>query len=355
MIKTEGIRYCGAKTKIIPRILDMIPADVGSVLDAFSGSTRVAQALKQVIGDHGCKYDVSSNDLSSYSKVFGECYLVNNEIYPDLELLNHLNNLSGIDGWFTENYGGSSDSDGKKPWQIHNTRKLDAILEELNRIEFKGAEKSVFLTSLILALDKVDNTLGHQVAFLRGWSKRSYDTFHMEPPQVFSGNRAYKVYQQDAKTIKDKFDLIYIDPPYGTNRIENITSRVRYNSYYHIWNTICKNDKPPLFGKVNRRADSSDKHPGALSDFESVSYDHVFTSIKETVNNLDCKYILFSYNNKSKVDIPSLTNYFATSYKLLKTESFPFAENVQKKLVINGKYPGDDKQNMEYLFLIEKV
>ena len=50
--------------------------------------------------------------------------------------------------------------DGKKRiWQIHNTMKLDAIREEIENIAKNEIEKSVLLTSLMLAMDKVDSTL----------------------------------------------------------------------------------------------------------------------------------------------------------------------------------------------------
>jgi adenine-specific DNA-methyltransferase len=133
-----------------------------------------------------------------------------------------------------------------------------------------------------------------------------------------------------------------------------MTSRVRYNSYYHIWNTICKNDKPILFGKNNRRADSSDKFPGALSVFESTDYDTVFNSIKQLCENLNTKYLIFSYSNKSKVTISDLSDYFSTKFTLLKTEIIPHKENVQKKLTSNQEYMGDVGENLEYLFLIKK-
>ena len=47
-LQTEGIKYTGSKLKIIPYILNTI-ADLNcnSVLDAFSGTTRVSQAFAQ--------------------------------------------------------------------------------------------------------------------------------------------------------------------------------------------------------------------------------------------------------------------------------------------------------------------
>ena len=54
--------------------------------------------------------------------------------------------------------------DGKKKmWQLHNTMKLDAIREEIDKIINNEIEKAVLLTSLIIAMDKVDSSVGHHV------------------------------------------------------------------------------------------------------------------------------------------------------------------------------------------------
>ena len=59
-------------------------------------------------------------------------------------------------------------------WQLHNTRKLDAMLESIHE-EKDEQDKNILLTSLILMLDKVDSSLGHQVSYLKEWAKRSYN------------------------------------------------------------------------------------------------------------------------------------------------------------------------------------
>ncbi|MBU4298565.1 DNA adenine methylase, partial [Patescibacteria group bacterium] len=46
----------------------ILPLKVKTVLDGFSGTTRVFQALKQ------SGYTVYANDIADWSKVFGECY-----------------------------------------------------------------------------------------------------------------------------------------------------------------------------------------------------------------------------------------------------------------------------------------
>ena len=129
-MQTEGIKYIGSKKRGLDSIVG-ICKDLGvtTVFDGFSGTTRVSQALAK------SGFSVTSNDKAIWSKVFAQCYLL-----ADFEQREHyseqiqlLNELHGKDGWFTQNYGGvvngisSRGADGlKKPWQTHNTRKLDA-------------------------------------------------------------------------------------------------------------------------------------------------------------------------------------------------------------------------------------
>ena len=71
-VKTEGIKYAGSKLKIIPYILEIMSelGDVENVLDGFSGTTRVSQALGRL------GYNTTANDISVWSEVFGTCYLI---------------------------------------------------------------------------------------------------------------------------------------------------------------------------------------------------------------------------------------------------------------------------------------
>ncbi|NLB56716.1 MAG: DNA methyltransferase, partial [Lentisphaerae bacterium] len=140
---TEGVKYTGSKLKLLPYILHITKTvKPNTILDGFSGTTRVPQAFAKL------GYSVISNDISVWSEIFAKCYLKNNKPRNDyLDLIDHLNGLKPTDGWFTENYGGfannsgSSRKDGlKKPWQIHNTRKLDAIRKEIARLNLPETE-----------------------------------------------------------------------------------------------------------------------------------------------------------------------------------------------------------------------
>ncbi len=93
---TQSLKYTGSKLKLIPQILRLVKrVDAQTVLDGFSGTTRVSQALAK------CGYTVL----------------------------------------------------------LHNTRKLDAIREGIEVLKLNTVEKAVVLTSLMLALNRVDTRL----------------------------------------------------------------------------------------------------------------------------------------------------------------------------------------------------
>ncbi len=167
------------------------------------------------------------------------------------------------------NGGCSVNDDGlKKPWQKHNTRRLDAIREEIDRLSLTDVERAVSLASLILALDEVESTLGHFASYLNDWSPRSYNNLHLQVPRLILSTEKHAVRRGDIFDVLPRVeaDLAYFDPPYGSNNEKMPLSRVRYAAYYHLWTTVCLNDKPSIFGKAKRRADTSDNV--ACSPFE---------------------------------------------------------------------------------------
>ena len=196
--ETQGIKYTGSKLKLIPFILESIGGfGFNTVLDGFSGTTRVSQAFAR----NGMA--VTANDSSVWSEIFGNCYLKSER--PDAffsPLLEKLNALPGTAGWFSRNYGGLPE-ETKKPFQLHNTMKLDAIRPAIEELGLPFPEKCVLLTSLICALDEVDSTIGHFSSYLARWSPRSYRTMRLKLPRRFPTDPArHRVCRSDV------FDLL---------------------------------------------------------------------------------------------------------------------------------------------------
>ncbi len=362
--QTQGIKYAGSKLRLLPYILQLIHGvSPKTVFDCFSGTTRVSQALAK------SGYKVIANDNAVWSRVFGTCYLLNKfprNYYRDL--ISYLNSLPGRDGWFTENYGGlpnggsAKQADAlKKPWQVHNTRKLDAIREEIDRLKLSEVEKAVALTSLILALDSVDSTIGHYSAYLNKWSARSYNKMVLKVPQLIVSEEEHLVLQQDIFDVLDKIevDLAYFDPPYGSNNEKMPPSRVRYATYYHVWTTVCLNDRPVLFGKARRRSDTSDRISASI--FEEFRQNEktgrfiAVEAIEELLKKVRAKQVVLSYSSGGRATASDLYNSICQTGKIKKVVEVDYKKNVMAGMKWTNEWVKEAEQpHREFLFVIEK-
>jgi adenine-specific DNA-methyltransferase len=355
---TEGIKYAGSKLKLLPHVLSLAQkVKAQTVFDGFSGTTRVSQAFAQ------SGYRVVSNDVAAWSKVFAECYLLSplpREHYRDL--IEHLNALTGRPGWFTEHYGGDAHSTNgfKHPWQRHNTLKLDAIREEIERLSLKTNEKAIALTSLILALDEVDNTMGHYASYLSKWSPRSYRLMKLRVPQLTPKQREHEIHCADIFTVVNSVhaDLAYYDPPYGSNNDKMPPSRVRYASYYHLWTSICLFDKPELFGKARRRADTRDLVSASV--FENYRKNGngrlvVVEAIERLLRQTKTSHIILSYSSGGRATAAELNEVIRACGKLIEVVEVDYKRNVMAGMRWTNEWVRDAEQpNREFLFLIEK-
>ncbi|MFA5239713.1 MAG: DNA adenine methylase [Phycisphaerae bacterium] len=360
---TEGIKYAGSKLKLLPYILQLIrKVDANTILDGFSGTTRVSQALAK----NG--YQVFSNDIAVWSEALATCYLLNKKTPAEYQgLIAHLNSVKPVDGWFTEHYGGqpnggcSVHTDGlKKPWQVRNTRKLDAIREEIDQLSLPAVDKAVAITSLILALDEVDSTLGHFVSYLQDWSPRSYKELVLKVPGVFVNEKEHKVFRRDVFDLVSDVsaDLAYFDPPYGSNNEKMPPSRVRYASYYHLWTTICLNDKPKLFGKAKRREDTSDVVAGSVFEEFRRSRDGklmAVEAIERLIKAVNARWILLSYSSGGRATAEELNEALTNAGRILDFVEVDYKKNVMAEMKWTNEWLRDSAQpHREFLFLIEK-
>jgi adenine-specific DNA-methyltransferase len=361
--KTEGIKYAGSKLKFLSQILELsMKTKAKSVLDGFSGTTRVGQAFAQQ------GYRVISNDVAVWSEVFGTCYLQNKKAPKEYQpLIDHLNSLPPTEGWFTEHYGGQPNGgsaiqeDGlKKPWQIKNTQRLDAIREEIDRLSLSPIEKAVALTSLILALDQVDSTLGHFVSYLRDWSPRSYNDLALKVPRLFVNDQDHAVHRRDIFDLLPdcKVDLAYFDPPYGSNNEKMPPSRVRYASYYHLWTSVCLGDEPELFGKAKRRKDTSDRVAASVfEEFRRSDQDRYIAleAIERLISETRAEWIILSYSSGGRATAEELDDIIRKNGHLSEVLEIDYKKNVMAGMKWTNEWVRDaERPNREFLFLIRK-
>lgn len=328
---------------MLTHITDVVESleGVKSVFDGFAGTTRVGQCLRAK------GYKVISNDSAHYSFVFSKCYLKSSEkdLLLATDLLEGLNEKCGeLEGFITTHYAGGAISKGVvNPimyWQRKNTLKADWFREEIE--QYKGKQLYyILLTSLIMALDKVDNTVGVQQAFLKNtWSKRSYNEIYFEPPKIPVGPKGRALRGDTNKVIlKVKADLCYYDPPYTSHN---------YGSYYHIWDTIVLNDCPMVSGIVNRRE-------GIItSDYNKKNV--ALSSFTDLLSKTASKYILISYNDEGLIKPEDLL-FMCEQCGNTTVIEIDYKRNIMSQIGIHdmsGEVVGTPgkKMNKEYLFLV---
>ena len=134
-------------------------------------------------------------------------------------------------------------------------------------------------------------------------------------------------------------------------------SRVRYASYYHIWTTIIKHDKPDIFGKANRRTDSRDVVSAYIFEEFRKDDDNSFIAMKaldELIQKTNSKYILLSYSSGGRTTKKELDNIINKSGNLLKSLEINYKKNVMGNMRWTNDWINSDGKYLEYLFLMKK-
>ena len=133
---------------------------------------------------------------------------------------------------------------------------------------------------------------------------------------------------------------------------------MRYAAYYHLWTSICLYDRPQLFGKANRRADTSDSVAASVfEDFRSDA-DGEFLAVKAIRRLLaesTAPHIILSYSSGGRATAEELHDVIASSGKLLETLEIDYRRNVMAGMKWTNEWLRDaDAPNREFLFLIER-
>ena len=156
---------------------------------------------------------------------------------------------------------------------------------------------------------------------------------------------------------QNEYDFVYLDPPYGSNNEKMPSSRVRYNSYYHIWTTVIQNDKPDIFGKANRRADSRDAVDSSVfEEFRKDDNGHflAMNALQKLIDETKSHYILLSYSSGGRATKQELNDIISSSGKLLKAIEIDYQKNVMGNMRWTNEWINSDGNYHEYLFLMEK-
>ncbi|MCZ4498058.1 MAG: methyltransferase [Marmoricola sp.] len=285
------IKYLGSKRLLVGVLGDIAEAvGAGTTLDLFTGTTRVAQELKSR-GLH-----VTAADIATYSAVFSDCYIATDAVDVDLvqvqQALDDLAALPGVNGYVTETFCEQS-----RYFQPHNGRRIDAIRDAIDRDHPDGPLRPILLTALLDAADRVDSTTGLQMAYLKGWSPRSYDDLTFRIPVLLPGpGRTVLGDARDIAVDLPRVDLAYLDPPYNQHR---------YFTNYHVWETLIRWDAPEHYGIACKRVDARDEETKSVFNRKR----NMPTALQELIAVVDAEVVAVSLSDESWVSADQMTGW----------------------------------------------
>jgi adenine-specific DNA-methyltransferase len=393
-ITTYGIRYLGSKSKILPLITQVIndlDKDDMRVIDVFTGTTRVAQALKKE------GYEVITSDLSWASEVYSDAFICNNGDVSYLQdYIDQLNLVPPKAGWLTNHYcdvniqvdkrvydmitAPKINKETKEPvkdekgeiimetkkaktyklvkedvnikvWKPKNGAKADAIRDEIEKMEIEPWEKSYLIACLIFALDKLDNTVGLQQAYLKGWKSDRVDKdLVLKPLPGIEGLKGEHICGDALKITYPDASVAYLDPPY---------TAADYSTYYHIWDSIARWDKPEVSLKTNRRIDrvkqNSNEHWDKSMKSPWYSKKTALDETRRLINRLPVRYCVFSYSDEGLISYKEMED-LCKEYSDYKFHQQEHDRHVMSRIGAGGSKAQNakKKKNVEYVIVIDK-
>ena len=279
LFRLSNRRYLGSKQKLLHFIHETIKKEniyFSSFLDLFAGTGVVASSFNDE------NTSVVLNDILECNRCVYNAYFGSEEI-DENKLSSIISDFNAAkineDNYFSNNFSDTFFSG-------NNCKKIGWIRDEIdNKFEHQiinKREKDYLITSLIYAMDKIANTVGHYDAFRRnGDLDRKLELL---PLEVFDCqiNKNNTIYSEDSNQLAKRIscDLVYIDPPYNSRQ---------YCDAYHLLENVASWTKPKVFG-VARKMDRN----GLKSKYCESAAPRVF---EELIKSLDCKYIIVSYNN----------------------------------------------------------
>lgn len=276
-LQIKNRRYLGSKYKLLDFIDHVVKEHchhVRSVADLFAGTGVVADRFNRE-GKKLVVNDLLYSNYLAYLTWFGEEPIDNGKIERLIGQFNRA--VPTDDNYVSVNFGGTY-------FTAYNARKAGYIREEIERRshELNTRGKAALITSLLYAMDRVANTVGHYDAYRRKLD--SLKEIKLLVPEFNDRmNKGNKIYHEDANGLVREIsaDLFYIDPPYNSRQ---------YGDAYHLLENIAEWKKPEVIGVAKKMIG---RHR-MKSDYCTMKAANAFADL---VSHIRGKYILVSYNN----------------------------------------------------------
>lgn len=325
-------RYTGSKKALLEDIYESVALySKGKVVfaDLFAG-TGVVSSFMLNKGMDVIVNDFLASNYVAYQAWFGTGSFNKKKLEKITLEFNSLDGKKLKENYFSKIYGG-------KYFSISDAKRIGYIRDELEKIKLTKREKSILLTSLMYATDKIANTVGHFEHFL---SKKPEDRgVILKLPSIRNFSSSATLYKMDAnKLVRDiTCDIAYIDPPYNARQ---------YVNFYHVLENLIEWNKPTEFEGISMKF----KRNHLKSDYSKSKAPIVF---KDLIDNLQAKIIVMSYNNTYSAKSSASNNKISEAQLLdiLSTRGKVTIKEIKHKSFNSGKT--DFKDHKEFLYICE--
>ena len=203
--------------------------------------------------------------------------------------LAHLSALPPVAGYVTETFCQAS-----RYFHPDNGARIDAIRAGIDEHYGDSWLRPVLLSSLLLAADAVDSTVGLQMAYLKRWAPRALRPLQLRVPAFTCGTG--RAVRGDAQAVAGQLppvDVAYLDPPYNQHR---------YFANYHVWETLIRWDEPDHYGIACKRVDTRD--PATASRFNRRR--EMPAALAEVIAAVKAEVVVVSFSDEGFVPLPDL-------------------------------------------------
>jgi adenine-specific DNA-methyltransferase len=356
-IVTSGVKYIGSKASLVKIIVDFIEEHLPGhpdlhIIDVFTGTTRVAQAFRSK------GWRTTTSDLSWAAEAYAHAFVIRTATSTTRipELLQELSELPGTPDWITNTYCDVHGTENSivRVWKPENGAKADAIRNQIaewaSTDHITEHEAMILIACLLFALDKVDSTVGVQQAYLKQWAARASNPLTLLDLPFGAGPPGQHLVGDCLTLTYPDADVAYLDPPYSAHS---------YATYYHIWDSITRWDKPVVGLKTNRRMDRVSGSEGYDTTMQSAwnSKKTVLRAFLELIARLPVRFVVISYNDESLVPLSELQETLEEVYQVEK-KMIPYTRNIMSQIgnaAVGVAAEGNVKsQNNEVLLWIAK-
>ncbi len=278
MFQIHNRRYLGSKFKLLAFIENVIRThcrNCHTFTDLFGGTGVVAHHFND-------RFRIQINDTLSGNFLAYQTFFAAEPVnWPHIkEWIDGYNQLTDMpsENYYSRHFAGTFLSH-------QNMRKVGVIRDDIDALFAQGKintrERAVLITSLLYAIDRIANTVGHYDAFRRSGDLAKPLVLRLPQTQE-AHNQGNQIFQQDANELVKSIrsDIVYIDPPYNSRQ---------YGDAYHFLENVAVNAKPEVHG-VARKMDRSHLKSGYCTQKAAAQFGQL-------IENIDAKYILVSYNN----------------------------------------------------------